>query len=220
MRADQALTMDANLLAFIGLAALLTITPGADMALVTRNAIARGFSDSFSTTLGICSGCLLHAAGSSAGLSAILSRSSAVFEAVKLVGALYLIFLGIQSLRIALKPGDATLEVKGAGVMASSRSWAKGFVEGLLTNLLNPKVALFYLTFLPQFIRPEDPVLARSLLLGSIHIGFGLVWLTAYAAFIGKLGAYLARPRIRRRLEAVTGGLLVLLGLRLALERR
>jgi threonine/homoserine/homoserine lactone efflux protein len=214
--------MDASLWAFIGLAALLTISPGADMALVTKNALARGRTDAFFTTLGIGSGCLVHAVASSAGLSVILSRSATAFEIVKLIGAGYLIFLGVQSLWGAWRAGGTGTEnaVSAVTVNALPRTRWRSFSEGLLTNILNPKVALFYLTFLPQFIRPTDAVLGRSLLLGSVHIGMGLVWLTAYASFIDKLSAQLSRPRIRRRLEAVTGGLLVLLGLRLALERR
>jgi threonine/homoserine/homoserine lactone efflux protein len=214
--------MDASLWAFVGLAALLTISPGADMALVTKNALARGRTDAFFTTLGIASGCLVHAVASSAGLSVILSRSATAFEVVKWIGAGYLIFLGVQSLWGAWRAGGGGTGnvVSAVTVNASPRTRRRSFLEGLLTNIFNPKVALFYLTFLPQFIRPTDAVLGRSLLLGSVHIGMGLLWLTAYAAFIDKLSAQLGRPQIRRRLEAVTGGLLVMLGLRLALERR
>jgi threonine/homoserine/homoserine lactone efflux protein len=91
---------------------------------------------------------------------------------------------------------------------------------GFLTSALNPKVALFYLTLLPQFIRPGDPVLARSLLLAGIHIVLGLVWLFVYAYFLGRLGQALRRPRVRQGLEAVTSALLIGLGARLAWERR
>lgn len=94
------------------------------------------------------------------------------------------------------------------------------FTEGLLTNLLNPKVAIFYLTFLPQFIQPGAAALQQSLLLGGIHISIGFIWLTAYAAFIDRLSRWLRRPHVKRRIEAITGGLLIALGLRLAFEKR
>jgi threonine/homoserine/homoserine lactone efflux protein len=146
--------------------------------------------------------------------------SATLFSAVKLAGAAYLTVLGIQSLRhaIAAQPVDAA-----AGMDAAARGAVpvrRAFVQGLLSNLLNPKVALFYLTLLPQFVRPGDPVLARSLVLAGLHIVMGLVWLTAYAYFLGRVGDALRRPRIRRALEGATGALLIGFGLRLAWERR
>jgi threonine/homoserine/homoserine lactone efflux protein len=97
---------------------------------------------------------------------------------------------------------------------------ALSYVEGLFTNLLNPKVALFYLTFLPQFISPGDPVIARSLLLAGIHAALGVIWLTVYAYFVSKLSELLNRPRVKRNIERVTGALLVGFGLRLVWEQR
>jgi threonine/homoserine/homoserine lactone efflux protein len=94
------------------------------------------------------------------------------------------------------------------------------FLQGFLTNILNPKVAIFYLTFLPQFIGPGENVLRRSLLLASIHIAMGFVWLSSYAWFVDRLGAVLTRPRVKARLERATGALLIALGARLAWEHR
>jgi threonine/homoserine/homoserine lactone efflux protein len=103
---------------------------------------------------------------------------------------------------------------------STARARLGPFLQGFLTNILNPKVAVFYLTFLPQFIAPGESVLRRSLLLASVHIAMGFVWLTAYAWFIDRLGAVLTRPRVKAWLERVTGGLLIALGARLAWERR
>jgi RhtB (resistance to homoserine/threonine) family protein len=206
-----------DILLFMGIAAVLTITPGADMALVAKNALVRGRTGAWYTTLGICLGCAVHASASAVGLSAILAQSAALFETVKLVGAAYLIFIGIQSLKSAMRKDDKAIGSIGAAVPARS---LRSFTEGLLTNLLNPKVALFYLTFLPQFIHASDNVLQKSLALAAIHITMGVAWLTVYGWFISRMSRALAGSSMRRKLEAVTGALLIGLGARLALERR
>lgn len=205
-----------DILLFTGIAAVLTITPGADMALVAKNALVRGRAGAWYTTLGICLGCAVHAAASAVGLSAILAHSATLFETVKIVGAAYLIFIGIQSLRAAMKKEAPSL----AGARGSEGAVVRSFTEGLLTNILNPKVALFYLTFLPQFIHVGDNVLRKSLALAAIHITMGVAWLTVYGWFISRMSRALAGSSIRRKLEAVTGALLIGLGARLALERR
>jgi threonine/homoserine/homoserine lactone efflux protein len=209
--------VDPRYIAFAGIAAVLAITPGADMALVAKNTWTRGAASSFATILGICSGCLVHATASALGLSMIVARSPRVFEIMKWVGASYLVFLGLQTLwRAARRP---SLSGREAPARHRSSRWA-GFSEGLVTNLLNPKVALFYLTFLPQFIAPGDPVLRVSLLLASVHVGMGFIWLIAYSRALRTLDRTLARSGLRRALEATTGTLLVALGIRLALVRR
>jgi len=207
--------MDARLYAFLGVAALLTVIPGADMALVTRNVLAIGRRRTLWTIAGICAGCVVHATASALGLSMILATSAVAFDAAKFAGAAYLVWLGVQSIRSA-----GRMRATDADHRPVSAAFGAPFVQGFLTNVLNPKVAIFYLTFLPQFIGPNDPVLRRSLLLASFHIAMGLVWLTAYAWFIDRLGGVLPRPRVKAWLERVTGGVLIALGLRLAWERR
>ena len=234
------MTSDPRLFAFLGVAALLTILPGADMALVTRNVLALGRRRTTLTILGICAGCVIHATASALGISAILATSATAYNIVKTAGAAYLAWIGIQSIRTAGRASQALpshpeersdegptvldrLPLTEGRSFASLRMTTEGraaFMQGFLTNVLNPKVAIFYLTFLPQFISPGEPVLARSLILASIHIGMGLVWLTVYAWFIDRLGSVLTRPVVKAWLERVTGGLLIALGARLAWERR
>ena len=140
---------------------------------------------------------------------------------VKIVGAAYLIYLGIQSVVAAWRmrgTGAKTAAVAGPEVKPASEQ--RSFLEGLLTNLLNPKVALFYLTFLPQFVQPGEDVLRKSILLASIHITMGLVWLFFYASVLERMRYLLSKIAVQQKLEAVTGGLLIALGTRLAFERR
>ena len=226
--------MTASLLAFIPVALLLTLIPGADTALVTRNALALGRGGARWTIIGIMTGCLIHATASALGLSAILATSARAYETVKLAGAAYLVWIGVQSIRharrgtevqiprLAALARDDTTAVIPSVVEGSARSGREGhpFMQGFLTNILNPKVALFYLTFLPQFIPAGAPVLRTSLLLAMIHNALGFAWLSLYAQFVDRLRSALTRPIVKAWLERVTGGVLVALGARLAWDRR
>jgi RhtB (resistance to homoserine/threonine) family protein len=210
--------MPHDLLPFTIAAALLTLSPGPDTMLVLRNTLRGGRSDGVRTTLGICSGLLVHATLSALGLSVILVRSAGLFTAVKLVGAAYLVWLGLQSLRAAVRVGK---RATGNGERRGGEtSRPRPYREGLLTNVLNPKVAVFYLAFLPQFIAPGDPVLGKSLLLASIHNAMGLVWLSVLAAGADRAQRVIAGGGARRVLDGVCGAVLVGLGARLALARR
>jgi RhtB (resistance to homoserine/threonine) family protein len=204
------------MLAFIIMAAVLTITPGADMALVTRHALTGGRRAAVLTTLGICAGCLVHATASAFGLSVILARSATAFATVKWIGAAYLFYLGIQALRESASRVDA----EAPAALEGPRPRGTPLVQGFLTNLLNPKVALFYLMVLPQFVTPGPTLLLQSLLLAGIHVLMGLVWLVAYASFIDRFSAFFAAPRVRPRLQAATGTVLMAFGVRLAFAER
>jgi threonine/homoserine/homoserine lactone efflux protein len=186
------------------------------MALVARNVLTHGRGAGYVTGVGVCTGLWVHAVASALGLSAILLTSAALFSAVKLAGALYLVTLGVTSLWRAMAPAPQP-PTEAASPTSRGTRWV--FAQGLLSNLLNPKVALFYLTLLPQFVRPGDDVLARSLLLAGVHVAIGLGWLFAYAYFLGRLSLVLRRPRVHRCLDGVTGAVLVGLGGRLAWDR-
>jgi threonine/homoserine/homoserine lactone efflux protein len=206
-------TIDGSILAFIGIAALLTILPGADMALVAKVTLLDGKRSAFFTSLGICAGLPVHATASALGLSLILATSAEAFTAVKFAGAAYLTYLGVRTIRDSMRPA-VDPELAATRV----RSGRAAFAQGWLSNVLNPKVALFYLTFLPQFISAGDNVLAKSLLLAGIHAVLGLVWLPLYAYAIDRLVVIMRGAR--RWLERLSGAALIGLGLRLALERR
>lgn len=206
------MTIDGTLLAFTGIAALLTILPGADMALVAKVTLLDGRRSALVTSAGITAGLPVHATASALGLSIVLATSAQAFTVVKLVGAAYLVYLGVRTLR------DSWRAAAVADPRLARRGAVGAFAQGWLSNVLNPKVALFYLTFLPQFIQPGDNVLAKSLLLAAIHAVLGLVWLATYAYAIDRLGRAVARAR--RWLERASGTALVGLGVRLAFERR
>jgi threonine/homoserine/homoserine lactone efflux protein len=207
----------ASLLAFIPVALLLALIPGADTALVTRNALSLGACGARWTIIGICTGCLIHATASALGLSAILATSARAYEMVKYVGAAYLVWIGVQGIWQARGDGGAD---PSTSLGMTTPGGGHPFTQGFLTNILNPKVALFYLTFLPQFIPAGAPVLRTSLLLAMIHNLLGFAWLSLYARFVDRLRVTLTRPVVKGWIERVTGGALVLLGARLAWSRR
>ena len=207
--------MDSRLLAFIGVAALLTIAPGPDMALVLRNALRGGRAAVLPTAAGICTGCIVWGGASSLGVAALLATSDQLYEGLKLAGAVYLIVLGVLALRAAFRAGGASEDAGSSPLKSRSSSYR----QGLVTNLLNPKVGVFYATFLPQFIGPGQPVFATSLLLACTHAAMGLVWLTIYGYSATRLANVLGRGRGRKALEAATGTVLVAFGLRLAADR-
>ena len=221
-----------QLAAFLVVAGLLTITPGADMALVMRHALAGGTRPAFFASLGIAVGCLIWGAASALGVSVIFARSAFAFALLKYVGGAYLLYLGVRALRDAARPGgpkgpplrpindEAGREGLPLPPRRPPRSSYACFLQGLFTNLLNPKVAVFYVTFLPQFVAPDRPVLSQSVFLAAMHVVMGLAWLTIYARFIDRMAAILLTDRVKRRIEAVTGAVLMALGIRLALARR
>jgi RhtB (resistance to homoserine/threonine) family protein len=210
--------LDPQVVAFALVAALMTVSPGADTFLVVRNSLRGGRADGWATVAGICCGLFVHALLSALGVSAILAHSATAFLVLKIAGAGYLAWLGIQSLRSAARGGaDRALpdEVAPPRVPA-----ARSFREGLLTNLLNPKVIVFYLALLPQFISPGDAVLAKSLLLTAIHFVEGILWLGFVAWGVDHSRRFFLRPLLRRWMDAFCGTVLVAFGLRLALQQR
>ena len=210
--------MDHHLLAFIGIATLLTVTPGADMALVTRNVLQGGLRAGFQTSAGILCGLVVWAALAVLGIAAVLAASATAFTILKIAGAAYLLYLGVMTLwrtRRSEPAPDHTNEPPRV-----TRSFSEHYRQGLLSNLLNAKVGIFYTTFLPQFVEPGDSIAVWVPLLAAIHIAMGVVWLAFYAWLVATVRSAVAKPAARRLLDRITGTVLVAFGLRLARDAR
>jgi threonine/homoserine/homoserine lactone efflux protein len=210
----------ADLLAFALVATLLTVTPGADMALVLGSALSERPGATRRTILGICTGLLAWGAAVAAGIAAVLVASSAAFTALKLAGAVYLIGLGLLVI-------GRSFASRGGGGLTEPIDLPEGgaparrpFVRGLTSNLLNPKIAVFYTTLLPQFVEPGGDPFAASLLLAATHATLTLAWLLLFAGVAARARRTLRRPRVRRAIDRLTGTVLVALGVRVALEPR
>jgi RhtB (resistance to homoserine/threonine) family protein len=207
--------MHANITAFIGVAARVILAPGPDTALVTKNALVHGRRSALSTSLGVVSGLAVWTVAAALGVAAVLRASEVAFTTLKLVGAAYLIWLGIQALRASGRERDAGELQPDAAPSPALRSYR----QGLFSNLANPKIAAFFTSFLPQFIAPGVSVTVPFLFLGGLFVAMTLGWLSVYALMASRAGGLLTRPSVRRALDRVTGVVLIGLGVRLATER-
>lgn len=210
--------MGIHLWAFVGIAALVIVAPGPDTVLVTKNALIHGRRAALGTSLGVNTGLLIWTVAAALGVAAVVRESAVAFTVLKLVGAVYLVWLGLQALRAARRHAapeslHTTRQSRRVGALL-------GFRQGLLSNLANPKIAVFFTGLLPQFVSAREPILEPFLLLGGLFVLMTLVWLSGYALLAVRASALLGRPRVRATLDRVTGVVLVGLGVRLALERR
>jgi threonine/homoserine/homoserine lactone efflux protein len=207
-----------QLAAFLGVSALVIVTPGQDTALTIRNTLVGGRRGGLVTALGVSTGQALWAIAASVGAAALLRASEPAFLALRLAGAAYLIVLGAQALRGALSPVRGSLLVAAPSRRPLPARVA--FRQGVISNLGNPKMAVFFTSLLPQFAPLGGRSLLALLLLGLVFCSMTLAWLSAYAITVARAGAVLRRPAVRRTLEGVMGTVLVGLGLRLASEHR
>ena len=199
----------AQLAAFLGVSAVVIVTPGQDTALTIRNTLLGGRSGGIATAAGVVSGQLVWALAASAGLSAVLLASAPLFMAIRIAGAAYLVLLGVQALVAAIR-GAHRVDAD-----AAPRRRRAPYRQGVLSNLGNPKMAVFFTSLLPQF----GSSFAAMLALGLVFATLTLVWLSAYAVAVAKATNFLQRSWVRRGIDAVTGLVLVALGLRVATER-
>lgn len=204
------------ILSFTLASSLLTLTPGIDTALVLRTATAKGRREAMAVAFGTAAGCILWCTLVALGLGALLLVSKTLYDVLRLAGACYLLYLGARMLWNA---GAHELMSPNPDLRKNGTGWG-WFAQGFFNNLLNPKVGVFYVTFLPQFIPPGENVAAFRLLLGSIHAIEGLIWFSLLTLATCFFSGWLKQPQVVRRLDQVTGGILVAFGLRLALEPR
>lgn len=210
--------MVTSFLAFVGVSLVVIITPGPDTALTIRNTLLGGRAGGVSTAFGVAVGQTVWALATSIGLVALLVASEPLFRAIQYAGAAYLIILGIQSLREAFRANGSLHAAAVEGHSAKRLRPVAAFRQGVISDLGNPKMAVFFASLLPQFAGGGD--FGTLFLLGLIFAAMTFVWLAAYALVVAKAGDVLRRSQVRRVIEAVTGGLLLALGLRIAVEQR
>ena len=211
--------MGLHLLVFIGVAAIVIVIPGPDTAVVTKNVLVHGRRAGLGTSLGVSAGISVWTIAAAVGVASLVRASEVAFTVLKLVGAFYLVWLGIQALRAARRQaGDGH---HGTPLDGRSGMGARaGFRQGFLSDLANPKIGIFFTSLLPQFVSAGRPVLLPFLILGAIFVAMTVVWLLAYTVVAARAAQMLMRPRVRAALDRFTGVVLIGLGLRLAVERR
>ncbi|RDU36732.1 LysE family translocator [Neobacillus piezotolerans] len=195
---------------FLLLSLFVVMSPGIDTALITKRTISGGQKDGYRIAMGITTGSLVHTVAAAFGLSAILMQSAVAFEIVKYAGALYLIYLGVSSFITRRKSHDD----KNASEKPGS-----AYKQGLFSNVLNPKVAMFFLTFLPQFVQPGGEATRQLVLMGVIYSLLSISWFFLYVHFINYLRDWLMSPKVQRMMDRATGIVLIGFGLKLALDR-
>jgi RhtB (resistance to homoserine/threonine) family protein len=209
--------MGVHLWLFIGIAAVVIMVPGPDTALVTKNALLHGRRAALGTALGVNAGIAVWTLAAALGVASVVRASDVAFNALKLIGAAYLIWLGVQALRAAGRGGSHGSAEHGDRRELDARG---GFRQGALSDLANPKIAVFFTSVLPQCVDPGRSVLIPSLVLGLVFLAMTLSWLVAYTLVAVRASELLRRPRVNAAIDRLSGAILIGFGIRLALERR
>jgi RhtB (resistance to homoserine/threonine) family protein len=207
----------AHWLVFIGVAAIVIVVPGPDTAVVTKNVLVHDRRAGLGTSLGVSAGLSVWTVSAAVGVASLVRASAVAFTVLKLVGALYLIWLGVQAFRAAGRAGSSEHAPRatrpGIGTLACFR-------QGLFSDLANPKIGIFFTSLLPQFITPGDPVLLPFLALGAVFVLMTVLWLCVYCLIATRAAETLMRPRVKAAMDRVTGVVLIAIGLRIAAEHR
>jgi RhtB (resistance to homoserine/threonine) family protein len=205
------------LLVFIGVAAVVIVVPGPDTAVVTKNVLVHGRRAALGTSLGVSAGLSVWTLAAAVGVASVVRASALAFTLLKLIGALYLVWLGVQALRAA---SHAESGARPPTTSKPAMSALGGFRQGLLSDLANPKIGIFFTSLLPQFVDPGHSVLLPFLTLGAVFVLMTVLWLSAYCLIAARAATTLERPRVKAAMDRVTGIVLIALGLRLAIEHR
>jgi threonine/homoserine/homoserine lactone efflux protein len=211
----QDVELTTSLPAFLLAVLLISASPGPAMALIFRRAALRGLRGAVPTVLGLEAGLYVWALFAGAGFAALVAASEVAYLVLRVVGAAVLLVLGVKALRAAWRGRRGGTEPEPVPP-TGRRHWWGAFAEGVVVQLANPKAAVFMLAFYPQFVPADGPVFATTAVLGLLQITLETVLYLALAAGVARAGGWFRRPRIRRRLEAVSGTVLVTLGLRVA----
>jgi RhtB (resistance to homoserine/threonine) family protein len=206
--------MQLDLAPFLAISVLLILIPGPDTAVVTKNALLGGRRLGVSAAVGVSIGLVIWTTAAAFGLAALLKASSVAFDALKIVGAVYLVWIGIQMLRSRGVTAASAEPPVGRGHSV------RALRQGLLSDLGNPKIAVFFTSFLPQFVHGNGSAFVPLLVLGGIFAALTLAWLAAYGVVVGQASAFIRRPRVRKSLDRFTGVVLIGFGIRLAFEHR
>jgi RhtB (resistance to homoserine/threonine) family protein len=206
-----------HLLLFVGVAAIVIVVPGPDTAVVTKNVLVHGRRAALGTSLGVTAGLSVWTLAAALGVASVVRASYVAFTVLKLIGALYLVWLGFQALRAARHAGS---DPHPSETSKPAMSALGGFRQGLLSDLANPKIGIFFTSLLPQFVDPGHPVLLPFVALGGVFVLMTVVWLSVYCLIAARAAQTLQRPRVKAALDRITGVVLIGLGLRLAIEHR
>ncbi|AXK18287.1 LysE family translocator [Bacillus toyonensis] len=205
-----------NYLLFIIMSICLIILPGPDTAMATKNTLVAGKMGGVKTVFGTCVALLIHTLAAVIGLSALIVKSALLFSIFKYVGALYLIYIGIKALlAVKNKEGVNTNDVS----INNDKEHTSCFRQGFLTNLLNPKIAVFFLTFLPQFLNPSHNTFIQLLVMGLTYLVLTIIWFAFYIFLIDKISAFMKKPKTQRYIQGLTGIVLIGFGIKLAFEK-
>lgn len=209
--------MGGHLLVFIGVAAIVIVVPGPDTAVVTKNVLVHGRRAALGTSLGVSAGLSVWTVAAAVGVASVVRASAVAFTVLKLIGALYLLWLGLQALRAARHPeSDGRTATPNKPAMGARG----GFRQGFLSDLANPKIGVFFTSLLPQFVDPGHAVLVPFLVLGAVFVLMTALWLLVYCLIAARAARTLQRPRVKAAMDRVTGVVLIGLGLRVAIEHR